>query len=161
MTSRRKVLPLPGHFHFGTHPNYGFVATATANLPAHLADWFLTREQFEPVPGSSGLYRLTDPERDGHRRTRQAVQDLRQHGYTIQADYTLDPALTPGPPQRPVRHGLAERRGRIAQAAATHSPQRTPAPGTSPGIRPIPPRPTYAPAVGTAQPALPGRSRSA
>ncbi|MCD9193414.1 hypothetical protein LUZ64_19660 [Streptomyces albireticuli] len=127
-------------------------------MPAHLADWFLTREQFEPVPGGSGLYRLSNPEQDGQRRARQAVQDLRRHEYGVQADYTLDPALTPGPPRRAARHGLTGRRSRIAQAAATHSSQRPPASGTSPGARPIPPQPSYAPTVGMVRSAGPGRS---
>ncbi|MER5782646.1 hypothetical protein ABT104_13100 [Streptomyces mobaraensis] len=156
--AQKALPPLPEHFHFGTHPAHGFVATATAHLPAHLAHWFLTREQFEPVPDRTGLYRLSDPDRDGRRRTRQAVHDLRRHGYTVQADYTLDPAMTPGPPHSLGHRGLAERRSQIAQAAATPSPQQSPALRTSPGARSIPPRPTHAPAVGTVQPARPGRS---
>ncbi|UBI41304.1 hypothetical protein K7I03_28495 [Streptomyces mobaraensis] len=145
---------MPEHFHFGTHPHHGFVAAATANLPAHLADWFLTQEQFESVPGTPGLYRLSDPDRDGQRRTRQAVQDLRRHGYTVQADYALDPALTPGPPQHPARHGQVEQRSRIAQAAAARSPQRGPAPATPLGGPPVPP------SSATAPPA-PGRTKAA
>ncbi|WP_330347801.1 hypothetical protein [Streptomyces sp. NBC_00582] len=46
------------------------MATATANIPTHLAHWFLVREQFEPVPDTPGLYRLAHPEQDGLRRTR-------------------------------------------------------------------------------------------
>ena len=75
------------HFVFGTHPQYGFVATATAHTPIHLADWYLTREQFERVPGTPGLYRLTHPEQDGARRTRQAVHDLRAQGFAVYADW--------------------------------------------------------------------------
>jgi hypothetical protein len=125
-------LPLSDHFHFGTHPEHGFVATASANMPAHLADWFLTREQFEQVPGTLGLYRLTNADVDGQRRTRQAVHDLREHGYGVQADYSLDPALTPGRPQPVVRGGLMERRSRTARAAMARSPQRGPALTTTP-----------------------------
>ena len=117
---------------FGTHPDHGFVACATPTVSRHLADWFLTREQFEPVPGDPGLFRLIEPERDGPRRTRQAVHDLRVHGYAVYADVALDPAA-PGPA---VPDGRRERR-RLAQAAAG-------APSTR---RAIPPKPAYAPTV--------------
>ncbi|WP_455358359.1 hypothetical protein [Streptomyces sp. SYSU K21746] len=51
----------PGtHFAFGTHKQHGFVAAFTSSMPGHLAHWFLVREQFEPVPGEPGLFRLTD-----------------------------------------------------------------------------------------------------
>ncbi|WSQ12905.1 hypothetical protein OG604_36915 [Streptomyces sp. NBC_01231] len=83
-----------------------------------MADWFLVREQFEPVPFSPGLYRLTEPEHDGLRRTRQAVHDLRALGYQVQADSALDPALTPRPVPPTAGHDLTERRSRIVQAAA-------------------------------------------
>ncbi|MET8503150.1 hypothetical protein ABZV60_00695 [Streptomyces sp. NPDC004787] len=139
----------PGtHFAFGTHKDYGFVASFTASMPAHLAHWFLEREQFEPVPGQPRLYRLVEPENDGPRRTRQAVHDLRRQGYTVHADIALDPAASAGPP-RPVRpNGLQERRSRLAQAAAGRTTQRAAPPTTSPpAARPIPPRPTYAPTV--------------
>ncbi|MGA5200583.1 hypothetical protein [Streptomyces variegatus] len=139
----------PGtHFAFGAHDTHGFVASFTSSLPAHIAHWYLEREQFEPVPGEPGLYRLSEPERDGPRRTRQAVDDLRLLGYTVQADMRLDPALSVGPP-RPVRpNGLQERRSRLAQAAAGRTTQRATPPATSlPSARPIPPRPTYAPTV--------------
>ncbi|GAX49524.1 hypothetical protein SO3561_01013 [Streptomyces olivochromogenes] len=46
----------PGtHFAFGDHEEHGFVVSFTADLPAHLAHWYLEREQFEPVPGEPGL----------------------------------------------------------------------------------------------------------
>ncbi|MFG2836437.1 hypothetical protein ACGFYE_15745 [Streptomyces zaomyceticus] len=139
----------PGtHFAFGTHKDFGFVASFTTSMPEHLAHWFLEREQFEPVPGQPRLFRLVEPERDGPRRTRQAVHDLRRQGYTVHADIPLDPAASAGPP-RPVRpHGLQERRSRLAQAAAGRTTQRAAPPTTSPPTaRPIPPRPTYAPTV--------------
>ncbi|MET9104998.1 hypothetical protein [Streptomyces zhihengii] len=139
----------PGtHFAFGTHPQHGFVASSTASIPAHLAHWFLEREQFEPVPDEPGLYRLSEPERDGTRRTRQAVHDLRSHGYTVQADIRVDP-MQSAAAARPVRpNGLQERRARLAQAAAGRTTQRATAPTTSlPSARPIPPKPTYAPTV--------------
>ncbi|MEU2598241.1 hypothetical protein ABZ669_13550 [Streptomyces hirsutus] len=138
----------PGtHFVFGTHKDHGFVASITALMPAHLAHWFLVREQFEPVSGSPGLYRLTAPERDGPRRTRQATRDLRRHGYAVHVD--ADVALAPANPPRPHRlNGLTERRSRIARAAASQSSQRHAAPTTSPpSARPTPPKPTHAPTV--------------
>ena len=105
------------------------MAAATASIPAHLADWFLVREQFEPIPETPGQYRLAHPQYDGVRRTRQTVHDLRRHGYEVQAVYPLDPALTAAdPPQPAVRTNLMERRNPIAQAAATRSPQRLTAP---------------------------------
>ncbi|WP_329295681.1 hypothetical protein [Streptomyces pseudovenezuelae] len=139
----------PGiHFAFGNHEEHGFVASFTSSLPAHLAHWYLEREQFEPISGEPGLYRLSEPERDGPRRTRQAVDDLRLLGYTVQAGMRLAPAVSAGPP-RPVRpNGLQERRSRLAQAAAGRTTQRATPPATSrPSARPIPPRPTYAPTV--------------
>ncbi|MFJ9327303.1 hypothetical protein ACIRPN_17975 [Streptomyces sp. NPDC101230] len=133
------------------------MAAASANIPAHLADWFLVREQFEPVPDTPGLYRLTHPEKDGIRRTRQAVHDLRRQGYEVQADYSLDPGRSAGPPQPVVRNGLMESRNRIAQAAATRSPQRLTAPTTTlPGA---PSRPAAVPVNGRTQSAGKGRSR--
>jgi hypothetical protein len=139
----------PGtHFAFGTHEQHGFVAAFTSSMPAHLAHWFLVREQFEPVPDQPGLFRLTEPEHDGPRRTRQAVQDLRRHGYTVHADVALDPAASASPPRPVQANGLAERRSRIAQAAAGRSSQRGPAPTTTPpAARAIPPKPAYAPTV--------------
>ncbi|MFF4867246.1 hypothetical protein ACFY3J_37430 [Streptomyces sp. NPDC001231] len=136
----------PGtHFVFGTHPQHGFVAAFTSSMPAHLAHWFLARVQFEPVPERPGLFRLTEPERDGPRRTRQAVQGLRRSGYAVHADVGLDSTVSSGPPRLVRSNGLSERRSRLAQAAAGRSPQRGPAPTTSPPpAQPIPPKPTYA-----------------
>ncbi|WP_328486035.1 hypothetical protein [Streptomyces zaomyceticus] len=61
------------------------------------------------------------------RRTRQAVHDLRRHGFDVHADYTLDPAQSAGPPRIQPRAGLMERRSRIAQAAGIRSSQYRPA----------------------------------
>ncbi|NUS85585.1 MAG: hypothetical protein HOY75_23355 [Streptomyces sp.] len=133
------------------------MAAATANIPAHLADWFLVREQFEPVPGTPGLYRLTNPEQDGIRRTRQAVHDLRRHGYEVRADYSLAPGRSASPPQPTVRNGLMERRNRIAQAAATRSPQRRGAPTTA--LPEYLPQPGAVPVGGRTQTAGKGHSR--
>ncbi|WP_349239288.1 hypothetical protein [Streptomyces sp. CC224B] len=99
------------------------------------------------------MYRLTQPEQDGQRRTRQAVQDLRRHGFTVQADYSLDPALTPGPARLQVRNGLMERRQRLAQAAAAISPQRAPALSTAPA------QPATVPLTPRAQGPGPARGR--
>ncbi|WP_329309204.1 hypothetical protein [Streptomyces microflavus] len=120
------------------------MARVTAHTPPHRAHWYLTAEQFEPVPGTQGLYRLTNPEYDGVRRTRQAVHDLRKHGYDVYADYTLDPSQSAGPPQVQPRPGLMERRSRIAQAAGIRSPQYRPAVSTQAGTapaRPVSPTP--------------------
>lgn len=133
------------------------MAAATANIPAHLAHWFLEREQFEPVPGTPGLYRLTQPEQDGVRRTRQAIHDLRRHGYEVQADYSLDPGRSASPPRAAMRDGLTERRTRIAQAAAATSPQRAPALSTAPTQRAA--QPAAVPLAGRAPGAGPGRGR--
>nr|WP_051810889.1 hypothetical protein [Streptomyces alboflavus] len=145
------------HFHFAVHPEHGFVAAPTAAITPHLAEWFLTREQFEPVPDLPGLYRLTQPEQDGQRRTRQAVQDLRRHGFAVQADYSLDPAITPGPARPYLRNGLLERRQRIAQAAAATSPQRAPALSTAPAQPSA--QPAAVPVAGPTHGVGPGRGR--
>ncbi|MDV9194397.1 hypothetical protein [Streptomyces sp. Wh19] len=133
------------HFVFGSHPQHGYVAGFNSSLPSHLADWFLTRVQFEAVPGEPGLYQLIEPEHDGPRRTRQAAQSLRAQGYAVHVD--TDIVYAPAnPPGRP--NGLAERRKRIAKAASGRSLQRSTAPTTSPpSARPAPPKPTYAPTV--------------
>ncbi|MFD9069107.1 hypothetical protein [Streptomyces lasiicapitis] len=150
-------MPLSDHFRFGAHPDHGFAAAATANIPAHLADWFLVREQFEPVPDIPGLYRLSNPEQDGIRRTRQAVHDLRRQGYEVQADYSLDPGHSTGPPQSAVRNGLPDRRNYIAQAAATRSPQQRTAPAAT--LPELLPQPGAVPVGGRTQAAGKGRSR--
>ncbi|UWS77383.1 hypothetical protein N1H47_30545 [Streptomyces noursei] len=121
------------HFRFKTDPQHGYVVSPPTTVTAHLAHWLLTCETFEPVPGT-GMYRLTEPERDGPRRTRQTVHDLRSQGYAVQAD----PALDPGPPAppRPRRStDLMGRRSRIAEAAAGLSTQL----GTARPVPPVPP----------------------
>ena len=106
------------HFRFRTDPEHGYIATAAPSFTPHLAEWLLVREQFEPVPFSPGLYRLTEPDRDGMRRTRQAVHDLRTLGYAVQADSTLDTGPAPAPAPPTAGNDRAERRSRIARAAA-------------------------------------------
>ncbi|MCW8379803.1 hypothetical protein [Streptomyces justiciae] len=118
------------------------MAEVGSQIPGHLADWLLTCEQFELIPGASGLYRLTTPEHDGQRRARQAVHDLRRLGYRVHADAALDPAA---PPQPLRERGMHERRSRLAQAAARPSPQIGPARATSvPSVQPAPARHTPA-----------------
>lgn len=99
------------------------VARPTTAITSHLAAWYLEREQFEPVPGRADLFRLAQPDHDLRRRARQAVHDLRQHGFTVQADLSLDPAQT-APLNAPFRADYAaERLARIARAAAARPPQ--------------------------------------
>ncbi|MFJ6017266.1 hypothetical protein [Streptomyces sp. NPDC092952] len=150
----------PGtHFAFHDHEEHGFVASFPASLPSRLAQWCLERQQFEPVPEEPGLYRLSEPDRDGVRRTRQAVHSLRRHGYTVQADIRLDPSLSAGPSHLARPNGLQERRRRLARAATGRTTQRSVPPVTSPSAgRPIPPKPAHAPAVGLTA-ATDGRSR--
>ncbi|WP_327731458.1 hypothetical protein OG250_43260 [Streptomyces sp. NBC_00487] len=103
----------------------------------------LVREQFEPVPFSPGLYRLTEPNRDGLRRTRQAIHDLRNLGYRVRDDSALDPTAS---------NDLAERRSRIARAAAVR-PSRITALANAASHGPPPAAAGKAPAAGQ------GRSR--
>ncbi|MFI6289337.1 hypothetical protein ACIBCM_32110 [Streptomyces sp. NPDC051018] len=92
------------------------------------------------MPDRPGLYRLTDPTRDGLRRARQAVHDLRAQGFTVQADYTLDPTPEPGLPEQL----LIARQARLARAASARSPQLR----TNAGTAPVPAAVPVAPAVG-------------
>ncbi|MFI8308755.1 hypothetical protein ACIF80_36195 [Streptomyces sp. NPDC085927] len=133
------------HFIFGTHPQHGYVAAFASDFPSHLADWYLTRVQFEHVPGEPGLYRLTEPEHDGLRRTRQAAQDLHAQSFAVHVDADVAlAAANPLPLLRP--NGTAERRRHIARAAAGRSLQHSAAPTTAQAsARPIPPKPAYAP----------------
>ncbi|WP_432112677.1 hypothetical protein [Streptomyces sp. S1] len=134
------------HVVLGTHPQHGYVAAAP-NLPTHLADWYLDHLQFEPVAGEPGLYRLTEPDRDGPRRMRQTAQALRRQGYGVHVDADVEHAPDASPPALGTA-GLTERRSRVARAAAARSPQYGPAPTTTlPSARPVPPRPAYAPTV--------------
>ncbi|NEB01973.1 hypothetical protein G3I78_23305 [Streptomyces sp. SID13726] len=133
------------------------MAEIGSQITGHLADWLLTREQFEPIPDSPGHYRLLQPAYDGLRRARQAAQDLRRLGYQVHTDATLTPGRSPGPPQLGVYNGLLESRVRVAQAAATRSPQHLAAPAS-----PLPtgvPQATAVPAGGRARSAGGGRGR--
>ncbi|MFI1358205.1 MULTISPECIES: hypothetical protein [Streptomyces] len=111
----------------------------------------LVREQFEPVPFSPGLYRLTEPNRDGLRRTRQAVHDLRNLGYRVRDDSALDPAHASAPPRPTASNDLAERRSRIARAAAVRPSRITALANAAPSAPPA--------AAGKAPAAGQGRSR--
>lgn len=86
------------------------------------------------VADRPGLYRLTDPGRDGLRRARQAVHDLRAKGFTVHADYTLDPAPEPSLSDRLV----AARQSRLARAAASRSPQLRTTASRPPVSAPVP-----------------------
>lgn len=158
---RRNPLPLldpDTQFVFGTHHQHGYAAAFAPDFSSHLAHWLLIRLQFEPVPQEPGLYRLTDPERDGARRTRQAAQDLRAQSYTVHVDADVAHAES-GPPHPARQNGLAERRTRIAHAAATRPPRRGVTPTVSaPAVRAAPPEPSYAPTVHLTGSA-PGRGR--
>ncbi|MFK0121184.1 hypothetical protein [Streptomyces sp. NPDC090994] len=127
------------HFAVGTHSQHGFVAAAfSPAVSPDLARWLLTHEQFEPVPAAPGLYRLIEPERDGLRRARQAVQDLRHTGYAVHTDFVTAP-VDP-------RIAYMDRRSRLAQAATRRSSQHRTAPTTAvPSGRPLPPKPAYVP----------------
>ncbi|WP_406463337.1 hypothetical protein OH768_47775 [Streptomyces sp. NBC_01622] len=148
---------LSEHFRLTSHPEHGYVAEADPQVPGHLADWLLTREQFEPIPGASGRYRLIHPHHDGLRRTRQAAQDLRRLGYRVHTAAALTPARTPGPPQPGVNNGLLEHRARIAQAAATRSPRNPAAPATP--LPEVTPQTAAVPGGGRARAAGGGRGR--
>lgn len=145
------MAPAP-HFSFGIDHQHGFVAVASADIPEHLAHWYLTREQFEPVPNEPGLYRLTEPEHNARNRAAHAVLDLQHHGYTVSAE--LYPPFT----DQPRTQSPAQRRARVAQAAGRPSPQRGRAPATTPTTvqRPVPPNPHYPPTV---HPARSGRAQ--
>ncbi|GCD41862.1 hypothetical protein [Streptomyces paromomycinus] len=104
------------HVRFAIDSQYGFVAAPTDRFPDHLAHWYLVREQFVPVLEAPGLYRLTHPHRDGLRRTRQAVHDLRRR-WTVHADDVLDAAPHTAP------SALTAQRSQAARAAAASSPQ--------------------------------------
>lgn len=134
------------HFVLGTHTRYGYVA-ATPNFPKHLADWYLGHLQFEPVVGEPGLYRLTEPDRDGPRRMRQTAQALRRQGYGVHVDADVEHAPDASPPALWTAE-LTERRSRVARAAAARSPQYGSAPtAILASAQLVPPRPAYAPTV--------------
>lgn len=139
------------HFVIRTDRDLGLVAEITPRITPHLAEWFLVREQFEPVTGAAGLYRLTDVQRDGIRRARQTVKDLRNLGYTVHADRVLEPAGT-GRTRAALTTSTEQRRARLSHAAAARSPQTAPARTGVPVAR------TSPPVVATAAPST-GRSR--
>ncbi|MFE6856844.1 hypothetical protein ACFVDH_39365 [Streptomyces sp. NPDC057674] len=92
------------------------------------------------------------PEYDGVRRARQAVQDLRQRGFDVYADYTLDPSRSAVPPRVKPRAGLMERRSRIAQATGIRSAQCRPTVSAQAALAPSQP-------VGSIPPSGQGRVR--
>ncbi|MBV1949174.1 MULTISPECIES: hypothetical protein [unclassified Streptomyces] len=92
MPSPHDVLP---DLAFGHHPDYGIVAANPKSLAA--GTWMLERLDFHPIPDQRTLYALANQERDGQGRTARAVELLRNSGYRVDVDATLDPALAPGP----------------------------------------------------------------
>ncbi|MGK4906433.1 hypothetical protein [Streptomyces albus] len=121
-------------------------------MAAHLADWYLTRETFEQVPDRPGFYRLTAPERNGLRRVRQAVQDLRSLGFSVRADYSLEPG-TSGPHRQATftRNGPDARRSRIAYAARRPSNATASLSPTTRNVLSAPAQPAPSPAPGNAR----------
>ncbi|MFI5804378.1 hypothetical protein [Streptomyces sp. NPDC051561] len=87
---------------------------------------------FEPVPGTD-LHRLSEPSQDGMRRARQAVSDIRNLGIRVQADFVLDPLLTPDLSGPALGSAPNERLVRIARAATAHTARRTAPPIVTPG----------------------------
>ncbi|MFF8990874.1 hypothetical protein ACF09H_13185 [Streptomyces sp. NPDC014983] len=83
------------HIVIGHHPDLGIVASNRHNTA--VIDHVLRRVGFEPVPGRRQLYALAEPERDGIRRTRQAVQSLRIVRYQVAVDAHFEP--DPQPPR--------------------------------------------------------------
>ncbi|MFJ9551236.1 hypothetical protein [Streptomyces erythrochromogenes] len=148
MHGKDRPLPAdPPHLYIGWHEEHGFVAASGRPLTDHLKNWVLDRVQFEPIPGTT-LHRLTEPGQDGPRRARQAVAAIRTLGLRVQADFTLDPELTPDAPHQQRTTNLQEHRSRIAQAANSRSPQRatphTTLPHSPAATTPAVPRPAAA-----------------
>ncbi|MGW4197085.1 hypothetical protein [Streptomyces sp. NPDC005004] len=138
----------PGtHFAFGTHRDHGLVAAYTPHIPEHLGHWFLERLQYEPVPGEPGLYRLTQPERDGVRRTHQAARALHTQGYTVHLDADVAAAA---PAARLARsQSSPDHTSHRPRATAAPSSWAEQAPTAAPrgARRPVPP-PAPAPGAG-------------
>lgn len=141
------------HFLFGIHDEHGFVASFTSGIPAHIGAWYLTREQFEPVPDTPGLFRLVEPDRDGVRRARQAVKDLRRVGYQVRAEHALEPAGS-GTSGQALVEERSRYRTRLAQAAAGRSPQIAAARAVPvAATRPLPAQSSHRPVIEPATPA--------
>ncbi|MFI7337127.1 hypothetical protein ACIBUY_04205 [Streptomyces sp. NPDC050085] len=138
--------------YIGYHPEHGFIARPSEELPPHLADWLLTRVMFERVPDTP-LYRLAAPSNDGVRRTRQAVKDLRALGFRVQADLRLDPSLSPDGRQLTPRPGNGQALSALRTAARSRSPQLAGAALSTPPSRPA------APAAAGPMAARPTRTR--
>ncbi|OAR26589.1 hypothetical protein A8W25_28415 [Streptomyces sp. ERV7] len=128
----------------GVSDDHGVLARPTTTVSAHLAHWYLTAERFEPLPATPDLYRLTGAgsHQDARRRAIQVVHDLRHAGFAVDADYSLDPALTSAPPRAANRPSPAARHARIAQAARTSTILTAPPHHAAP--RTAPPLPTTA-----------------
>ncbi|MFF7393201.1 hypothetical protein ACFZAE_32770 [Streptomyces scabiei] len=108
------------HIVIGHHPDLGIVASNRHNTP--VIDHVLRRVGFEPVPGRRQLYALAEPERDGIRRTRQAVQSLRIVRYQVAVDAAFEPdSLLPRPSQNRDRDPAEALSGPYAHARALAS----------------------------------------
>ncbi|MDT3395337.1 hypothetical protein RKE29_01510 [Streptomyces sp. B1866] len=139
------------HIVIGRHPDLGIVA-ANRHRTA-VIDHVLRRAGFQPAPGRD-LYALTEPDRDGARRTGHAVRTLRSVGYRVAADLAFEPDTPPLARQEP------------RAPAQTLSGPYAPAPVLASGRFPLPPvlppeRRAQAVAVSPARAAAPGAGEAA
>ncbi|MFE2426864.1 hypothetical protein ACFXJ5_08935 [Streptomyces sp. NPDC059373] len=110
------------HIVIGRHPELGIVAANRHNTP--VIDHVLRRVGFHPIPGRRQLYALAEPERDGIRRARQAVQSLRIVRYQVAADAVFEPdtTLASDPaPARPLSQGAAPDRAEVQAGLFAHA----------------------------------------
>ncbi|MDX6350380.1 MAG: hypothetical protein QOF84_5170 [Streptomyces sp.] len=110
------------HIVIGRHPDLGIVAANRHDTP--VIDHVLRRVGFHPVPGRRQLYALAEPERDGIRRARQAVQSLRIVRYQVAADAAFEPDIVfapdPAPPEQPFRDATPAR-AEVQVGSFTHA----------------------------------------
>lgn len=104
------------HIVIGRHSDLGIVAANRHNTP--VIDHVLRRVGFQPVPGRRQLYALAEPERDGIRRTRQAVQTLRIVRYRVVTDAVFE---SDAAPTQPDRHRMVERSESLLSAPYSHA----------------------------------------
>ncbi|MEU1906585.1 hypothetical protein [Streptomyces hygroscopicus] len=103
------------HIVIDRHPELGIVAANRHNTA--VIDHVLHRVGFQPLPDRPQLYALLEPERDGLRRVRQAVQSLRIARYRVATDAGFEPGTTPP------RHssGRTHHRGQATAGAYAHA----------------------------------------
>jgi hypothetical protein len=110
------------HIVIGRHPDLGIVAANRHNTP--VIDHVLRRVGFHPIPGRRQLYALAEPDRDGIRRARQAVQSLRIVRYQVAADAAFEPDTTiaadPAPP-RPLSQDTTPHRADVQVGLFAHA----------------------------------------